>query len=345
MSKRDGSLQSASDAVTPDAAAVARFAADLARLIDIGRDRVLVAVSGGADSIALLLLTRAVLGSKCVAATVDHGLRPESADEARFVACLCDRLDIGHATLAGPLPPRAGRTANLSARARVLRYGLLEAHLAQVGAQWLATAHHADDQIETMVMRLNRGAGIAGLAGIRPSGGRIVRPLLGWRRAELAAIVAQAGVAPVDDPSNADDRYDRARLRKALAGAGWIDGDHWTRSAQALGDAEAALAWMTRELAERCCVVDGDTITLHLGDHPIEIVRRLVIQCLMHVDPAIDPRGDAVMRLVATILATERHSLGRHSRAMLGNVSVETHFHREMGLTASFSPAPPRRSD
>jgi tRNA(Ile)-lysidine synthase len=97
--------------------AVERFTRDLAALADPGV-RILVAVSGGPDSVALLLLARAALGDKCSVATVDHGLRAESADEAAWVADLCAARGIVHATLRADLPNRAGRTANLSARAR-----------------------------------------------------------------------------------------------------------------------------------------------------------------------------------------------------------------------------------
>lgn len=345
MSRRPVSSPSASDALTPDASAVERFRGDLMRLAD-RRDRILVAVSGGGDSVALLLLAHAAFDGedKIVAATVDHGLRPESAREAAEVARLCGRLGVRHATLAAPMPARSGKTANLSARARLLRYSLLERHLQQTGAKWLATAHHADDQLETMIMRLNRGAGVAGLAGIRPKGGRIIRPLLAWRRDELAAIVSRAGITPVADPSNVDERFDRARLRKALGETSWIDAEHWSRSAAALGDAEAALDWATRRRAGECCIEEKGGVTLYLDDEPVEMVRRLVLHCLSRVDPAIDPRGEAVLRLVDMILSTERHPLGDHPKATLGGVLVETHFHHETGLKAFFSPAPPRRS-
>jgi tRNA(Ile)-lysidine synthase len=332
----------ASKPLTPDAALVARFRDDLAALCDAGRETVLVAVSGGADSIALLLLTHAALGDRCRAATVDHGIRPEAASEAEAVSRLCTALGIEHATLSAPMPKRVRRTANLSARARALRYTLLEAHAREVGAERIATAHHADDQLETLVMRLNRGAGIAGLAGIRPKGGAIIRPLLGWRRAELAALVARAGITAIDDPSNIDDRYDRARLRKVLADAGWLDADAWRRSAAALGDAEAALDWAARQAAERACVLDDAGATLTLEDEPVELVRRLALLCLTHVDPAPDPRGPQVMRLVAQIMAA--HRLGTDLRVMLGDVLIQSHFYPMVGAKFGFTRSPPRRS-
>src|SRR3546814_89144 len=99
------------------------------------------------------------------------------------------------------MPPRVKRTANLSARARALRYRLLEDHARAIEATRIATAHHADDQLETLIMRLNRGSGVAGLAGIRPTGGMTIRPLLGWRRAELAALVTRCGITAIEDRS------------------------------------------------------------------------------------------------------------------------------------------------
>ena len=114
-------------------------------------------------------------------------------------------------------------------RARAARYRLLGEWIADRGLNALATAHHADDQAETLVMRLNRGSGVRGLAGMRPvakvpgSESPLVRPLLGWRRTELEAICASAGLTPVDDPSNADDQFERIRVRQALSENGWLD--------------------------------------------------------------------------------------------------------------------------
>lgn len=324
---------SASDAL--DAGIVARFARDLSALFDVEKGRLLVAVSGGGDSLALMLLAHAVLGERCVAATVDHSLRTASAAEAAFVASIAGGLGIAHRVLRGEMPARAGRTANLSARARAFRYALLEAERVRTGADAIATAHHADDQLETMVMRLNRGAGVAGLAGVRAKGGRVVRPLLGWRCAELAAIVRGAGIEAIEDPSNIDDGFDRARLRKVLAGVGALDTEHWAASARALGDAEDAIGWMVERLGGERIAVMGGRIELLADDLPFELQRRLVERALRTVEPGIDPRGDALARMAVTL---------RDGRAaMLGNVRA-TVMRREGRAIWTFFAAPPRRT-
>ncbi len=287
----------------PDAAE--RFRADLAALI--GPDgpaasRLGVAVSGGPDSLALLLLARDALGANAVmAATVDHRLRPEAADEARFVARLCVSFAIPHATLT-PAQPIAG---NLQSSARAARYALLEGWAQANDIAAIATAHHADDQAETLLMRLNRGAGVGGLAGVRASrtanGIRIVRPLLGWRRRELAAIVAAAGLDPIDDPSNHDERFDRVRLRRVLAEADWLDVPALARSATALAEADRALAWATARLRDSHVERDGDVLTLDPA-LPAELRRRLVLDLLAELSPAsAPPRGPELDRFLAAL--------------------------------------------
>lgn len=320
------------NAVELSDAARARFAASLGALADVATDRVLVAVSGGPDSLALLLLTHALLGARCCAATVDHGLRAESADEAAFVAKLCAARGIEHAVLAARMPDRAGRTANLSARARALRYRLLDAHAARIAADRIATAHHADDQLETLVMRLNRGAGLAGLAGVRAASQRVIRPLLGWRHAELAALVADHGIAAIEDPSNVSDRFDRARLRKALAGVDWLDADRWAQSARALGDAEDAIGWTVRQLETDRVAADEDALTLDPDGLPFELRRRLVERCVLRIDPLAEIRGPALVAVVNALAAGER--------AMLGAVTCVP----GPGPVWRFAKAPPRRS-
>ena len=196
----------------PPDAAVERFKQDFLALSGVGPEaRAGICVSGGADSLALLLLARAAMPD-IEAATVDHGLRVEGTAEAAYVADLCTQIGVKHQTL--KLPAHEG--GNVSDWARRERYLALERWAEDRGIVLLLTAHHADDQLETLIMRLNRGSGIGGLAGIRATHGRIARPLLGWRKAELERVVTHCGLSPVDDPSNRDPRYDRARLRKAL---------------------------------------------------------------------------------------------------------------------------------
>lgn len=279
---------------------LSRFRADLARLCAPDA-RLALAVSGGPDSLALLLLAHAS-GAAIEAATVDHRLRPEAAEEAQFVARLCGQWGIRHTILPLQHPP----SGNISAWARHARYAALEDWRAAHGLDVLVTAHHADDQLETIIMRLNRGAGLAGLAGIRAQRDRIVRPLLGWRKAELTALVEAAGITPVDDPSNKDDRFDRARLRKALAQADWLDPVAASKSAHALGSAEAALAWAaTQEAERRISKTAKGSLKLDPQDLPFELLRRLVRDCLCQIAPDSTPRDDELRRLIARLEAGE----------------------------------------
>lgn len=312
-------------------ATVARFWRDLAGLADPDSARLLVAVSGGPDSLALLFLTHAVLGDRCCAATVDHGLRPESTEEAQWVSELCATRGIAHTILREEVPARVANTANLSARARALRYRLLERHARTHGGALIATAHHADDQLETMIMRLNRGTGLAGLAGVRARNGDVIRPLLGWRHAELVEIVAGLGIAAIEDPSNVSDRFERARLRKALAGIDWLDVDRIGASARALGDAEDAIGWTVCQLEAQFVLKQDDRVTLAPEDFPFEIRRRLVERCVLHLDPLAEIRGPALVRTVRALEAGER--------TMIGEVVCDT----SADLRWCFTRAPPRR--
>ena len=205
---------------------------------------------------------------------------------------------------------------NLQDSARHARYALLGAAAAESGA-FIATAHHADDQLETMLMRLGRGSGVAGLAGIRARAGSVVRPLLGWRRAELAAVVAGFGETAIDDPSNRDDRFDRARLRKRLAEVDWLDAQAAARSAAALDQANAAIEWAVDAAWSRCASVaeDGrvmlDAHTMRDDAFPHEIKRRLVLRALARVDPSCAPREALLARAFAALQAGRAITVGR----------------------------------
>ena len=194
----------------------------------------------------MLMLAHQTLAGRFEVATVDHGLRAAAADEAALVAQLCARHGVAHRTIRLGL----GGGAGVQHRARDARYAALAAWLRERGLAALVTAHHLDDQAETLLMRLNRGAGVRGLAGMRPRATLpgdpelpLLRPLLGWRRGELHAVVAAAGLVPADDPSNRDNRFERTRIRAGLASAGWIDPAALAIAARHLAEADAALDW------------------------------------------------------------------------------------------------------
>ena len=258
----------------------------------------------------MLLLAHATMPGQIAAATVDHGLRPEAAAEAAMVAAVCAELGVPHTTLAVTLAE-----GNVSAEARTARYAALAEWMGTQGLAALATAHHADDQAETLLLRLNRGSGVAGLAGVRAKGlvpGTrlpLLRPLLGWRRAELHQVVAESGLAAAQDPSNSDEKYDRARLRKALAGADWLDVQALASSATHLGDADAALDWAAaREWAE--CVTKAPLGLTYRPSAPKAVALRVLARIVTELDGEVPPRGSALARLFDSLLARQPMSLG-----------------------------------
>ncbi|MFD2236115.1 tRNA lysidine(34) synthetase TilS [Aureimonas populi] len=191
--------------------------------------RAVLAVSGGADSLALLVLAGeaapalAALGVSLSVATVDHGLRRESADEARFVAKMAARCGLPHTILRWD---GAGAAPNLSARAREARYALLAEEARARGAGAVLTAHHRDDQVETHLLAAARGATGPRLAGMRPvralaPGLVLARPFLGVPAARLRRSLSARGLRWVEDPTNSDPAYARARLRARLAAQGF----------------------------------------------------------------------------------------------------------------------------
>ena len=210
----------------------------------------LLAVSGGSDSMALLHLAhrwRTSLGWGPVlhVATVDHGLRPDAAAEAELVAEEAAALGLAHATLAWT---DAKPSSGIQDKAREARYRLLVAHARSVGAPLVLTAHHSDDQAETVLMRLGRGSGITGLAAMRrvtplDDGVALVRPLLGMPKRDLLAICGRRALAYATDPSNEDPVYHRVRLRRqaeAAASLG-LDPPALLRLARRMARAEQAL--------------------------------------------------------------------------------------------------------
>lgn len=195
---------------TPLVVAVRDVLAGLA----LGPSRAAVAVSGGPDSLALLhLLTEAgpALGLELAVLHVDHGISPESSGVAARVAAVAAQLDVPY--FAERLTLDAGISET---QARTARWAALERLRRQAGADWIVTAHHLDDQAETVAMRALRGSGPAGLAGMALRDGHIIRPLLPFRRQELARYLRSVGLAAWDDPANREPRHDRSWIRNTL---------------------------------------------------------------------------------------------------------------------------------
>lgn len=243
---------------------------DLPRLFAplAGFKRVLLAVSGGPDSTALMLLAQswrasAASGPELVIASVDHGLRAEARTEAEDVARLAGALGLPHAILTWPGALPAG---GLQEAARHARYELLLDHARQIGADAIATAHTCDDQAETVLFRLMRGSGLSGLAGIpaqRDIGAMcLVRPLLGMRKAELVEVCRRAGVPFAQDPSNHNPRFARTRLRAMLPllEAEGLDAPRFARLAARLARADAALEAATDAAARDVCLSAAGTM-------------------------------------------------------------------------------------
>lgn len=311
-----------------------RFRADLHPLV-AGGSRIGIGVSGGADSLALMLLAAEARPGQIEAATIDHALRPESREEAEMVGRICAQRGIPHSVLTARWaePPQTA----IQERARSQRYRLLGYWAEERALAAIMTAHHADDQAETLLMRLARGAGVRGLAGMRPaaiapgSHVELVRPLLGWRRSELEAICSEAGLSAVADPSNHDERFERVRVRNALAMLDWLDGGAVAQSAANLGEADIALEWAMRNEWRRSVHEKSGMIVYRRGDAPAEIVRRIVIRAVrkLATEGDHDLRGRDVDQLLASLSAGSDATLrGVHCRG---------------GAEWRFSAAPPRR--
>jgi tRNA(Ile)-lysidine synthase len=294
--------------LSPDPALVGRLAAELDRVTD-PEATLGVAVSGGPDSLALLLLAAAARPGKIEAATVDHSLRGEAAGEAEMVAGVCEKLGVPHSTRKVEWKQKP-ETA-VQERARAERYRLLAEWATDRAIPALMTAHHLDDQAETFLMRLNRGSGARGLAGMRrvaplPVKGskvRLLRPLLGWRRSELEEICGAAGLKPADDPSNLDEHFERVRVRCGIAAAGWLDPEAIARSAANLASADIALHWaVDKEWESQVTKSEREIVYRPLA--PFEIRRRVVrraVAAFAREGRANPLRGRELDRLVAAL--------------------------------------------
>lgn len=277
---------------------------------------------------ALLVLCAQAIPGRFEVATVDHGLRAAAAAECALVEATCTARGIACTTLKVSLA-----RGNLQKEARRARYAALGAWAAQRGLVALATAHHADDQAETLLMRLNRGSGLGGLAGIRPTARvpgcavPVIRPLLAFRRGDLAEVVAAAGVQCVADPSNQDDRFDRVRVRAALAAADWLDPAMLARSASLLGEAEETLSAMADQAWDHGAVQAGATVTV-----PVSSWREINLRLLERALATFD-RQVSRSELAALLAQLDRDG----AKANLAGVMVT-----RRGERIECAPEPPR---
>lgn len=280
-----------------------------------------VAVSGGPDSLALLSLAHAAFGDRVRALTVDHGLRLASADEANLATRAATGLGVAHVTLhwAGPYPG-----SNLQAAARVARYRLMGDWCAANNVGWLTTAHHADDAAETLLMRLARGSGSGGLAGVRArrrlqTGVELIRPLLGTTKAELARVVADTGWTTADDPSNRSPRFDRTRTRVLLAATSWLAPARLAASAAHLAQVEAALAWTAEIAWHGRTMVAADRVIVDPAGLPRELARRLLLRAIASIAPGLAARGPAIDRLLDRLEAGVGGTIGGVAAQSIGD--------------------------
>lgn len=304
---------------------ISRFSKALEQFGVGGDERIMLAVSGGPDSLALLLLAHRHLAGRITVATTDHQLRRESADEAVYVGKICQQLGVTHLVLT----PAQAIKGNIQSAARAARYDLLGRAADEAACSLIATGHHSGDQLETLLMRLARGSGIDGLASIRARNGRIIRPLLGFSKLELEEICASCGFAPVRDPSNDNPDFDRVAIRQWLAAS-----DHpfqitrIDRTVRALSEAAAALEWVADDLAERHITHENDGIQYDNVNLPHDLKRRLLVRCLSKLEPNLQPRGEAIDRLLVQLEAGKT--------AMIGNILCKG------GTRWTFSAAPAR---
>ncbi len=227
--------------------------------------RIGVAVSGGSDSMATLVLLARHF--EVAAVTVDHGLRPEASAEAEQVAAFCAARGWRHTTLCWHRPEAPG---NLMDQARRARFALIGDWAQQAGIGHVALGHTVNDQAETFLMRLAREAGLEGLSGMRPrfeAGGVIWhRPFLGVTRADLRDVLRERGIPWSDDPSNENPACERVRARRALAGLNDLG-----ITAQGLGQVSAHLAAARAALDAVLAAFLRDHVAQRAGDLWIDL--------------------------------------------------------------------------
>lgn len=277
-----------------------------------GRRGLVLGVSGGPDSFGMLAaFARWREAPPLVVAAVDHGLRPESAQECERVMAAAARFGLSAATLRweGPKP-----ATGLQEAAREARFRLLSDHARAVGAEAVVLAHHQEDQAETVLMRLIRGSGPLGLKAMAETSERggmtILRPFLWLPKARLRATAEAAGLAPVNDPSNEDERFTRVRLRRLmpLLAAEGLDIERLALLAGRMRMVDAAIAQHVAELdqaSRRPSIAPGTVVLDAAGwlEKPLVDIQQLLAAVMAEVVPD-GPRSrlEALEELSAAVL-------------------------------------------
>lgn len=305
--------------------------------------RVGVAVSGGSDSMALMVAlaeyAREAKIELCVA-TVDHGLRPEAHTEAQFVGTTAKALGLDHTILTWTNHDGRG---NLLSEARNARYALLADWAKSRGLGAVAIGHTSDDVAETFMMRLARGTGLAGLAAMSDDWTqdtvRFVRPVLGQSRGALRTYLQSSGHSWVDDPTNDDPKYDRVRMRgllSTLAEHG-LTTERISEVATQLADENATLDQTARSTAVLLCQDrEGDVLIDQEGASELAdgILRRILNKALCYVSSShYVPRGGAMNELLASIKEGRGHTLhGCHVFQHKGDIRITREYNAVRNL-------------
>jgi tRNA(Ile)-lysidine synthase len=309
-------------------------------------DSVLVALSAGPDSTALLAALAALRDAGEVAAVfalhVDHGLRPGGAEDAACASGACGRLGVPFAGAKVKVGP-----GNLQAAARRARYAALRREAGRVGATRIATGHTRTDQAETVLLRLLRGAGARGLGAIPPRRGTIVRPLIDRSREEGLRYLEQTGLAWRDDPTNATPRYARNRLRSALWPAVLALAPAaeraLARAADLAREDERALGWRAREVVGAAAAVE----LAALGREPAAVRRRVVRRLWRNATGSA--AGIEAKHVEAVLALARRRGPGRaalpgglEARARYGRLEIGARRPARPGIDAVEVPGPGR---
>jgi tRNA(Ile)-lysidine synthase len=324
----------------------------------------ILAVSGGPDSIALMWLAarwRKSLsrGPHLLAVTVDHGLRPESAREAREVKRLARELGVPHRTMRwSGEKPKSG----VPAAARTARYRLLAAVARQGSCSHILTAHTRDDQAETLLMRLLRGSGIGGLAAMARQTERegvvIARPFLNVSKAQLVATLMKAKIGYADDPTNRDSRFTRPRIRAVIDGLAGEGGDarNLARLASRLARANAAIEVLADGAARYLAIRDRTTgppqaaaagqrhasfEAVAFANLPEEIRLRLLLRAIDRIGHEGPPELGKVEALLAALDRTLQKATAKRPARLKQSLAGAI-----VSLSAgriTIEPAPPRR--